>query len=53
MGNPDYPKKIRNLPNGWNPDHPSTTDKDWNPVPKSTAWNPESKTVVDFLKWGT
>ena len=28
----------------------SSIDKDWNP--KSTAWNPESKTVLDFLTWG-
>ena len=53
MGNPDYPKKIRNLPNDWNPDHPSTTtDKDRNPVAESTAWTPESKTVLDSLTWG-
>ena len=33
----------------------SSTDKDWNPVPgnpKSTAWDPESKTVLDSLTWG-
>ena len=27
--------------------NPSSFDKTWNP--KSTAWNPESKTVLDFL----
>ena len=30
----------------------SSTDKDWNPVSgnlESTAWNPESKTVLDSL----
>ena len=29
--------------------NPSSTDKDWNPVPgnpESTEWNPESKTVI-------
>ena len=30
------------------------TDKYWNPVPGLvlTAWNPESKTVLDFLTRG-
>ena len=30
--------------------NPSCTDKDWNL--ESTAWNPESKTVLDSLIWG-
>ena len=30
--------------------NPSFTDKTWNP--RSTGWNPESKTVLDFLTWG-
>ena len=35
--------------------NPRSTDKDWNPVPEnpeSTAWNPESKTVLNSLTWG-
>ena len=34
---------------------PSSTNKDWNPVPEnpeSTSRNPESKTVLDSLTWG-
>ena len=27
---------------------PSSTDKN----PESTAWNPEPKTVLDYLTWG-
>ena len=30
--------------------NPSSTDKDWNPVPGIR--NPESKTVLDSLTWG-
>ena len=34
--------------------NPTCTDKYWNPVPGLvlTAWNPESKTVLDFLTCG-
>ena len=35
--------------------NPGSIDKDWNPVPgnpESTAWNPESKSVLDPLTWG-
>ena len=35
--------------------NPTSTDKDWNPVPgirNPRAWNPESKTLLHSLTWG-
>jgi len=52
---------IRNLGNfvcgilGLGIRNPSSTEKDLessNCNPESTAWNPESKTVLDSLTWG-
>ena len=44
---------MRNPTNDWNPESKFywkiLESSSWNP--KSTAWNPESKTVLDFLTW--
>ena len=49
--NPEYSSdKESGIPRTIGIQNPSSTDKDWNP--ESTAWSPESKTVLDFLTWG-
>ena len=49
---------IQNPTNDWNPEskfHWQILESSiWNIIrnPESTAWNPEFKTVLDFLTWG-
>ena len=47
-------QEIQTATDNWNPES-KLTEKDlesstWNP--ETTAWNPESKTVLDSLPWG-
>ena len=56
LWNAEYAQGIQNPSKTIGIQNPSSTKKCWNPVPwnpESTAWNPESKTVLDFLIMGS
>ena len=54
LWNPEYSSRFRNHTNDWNPEskfHWQRLESS-NCTPDSTAWNPESQTVLDILTWG-
>ena len=49
LWNPEYTRRIRNLTLKTGIRNPSSTDKDWNPVP--AIWNPQRRIQYPRLCW--